>query len=45
MNINQTILKHGLAPDLEIATLAALMVKQRHDLNLRAKKYCMIWAV
>ena len=38
MNINQTILRHCLELDLEIATWAALTVKQRHDLNLRAKK-------
>ena len=38
MNINQTILRHCLELDLEMATWAALTNKQRHALNLGAKK-------
>jgi hypothetical protein len=38
MNINQTILRHCLALDLEMAAWAELMPKQKNDLNLRTQK-------
>ncbi|MDO9204403.1 hypothetical protein [Methylotenera sp.] len=38
MNINQTILRHCLALDLEMTTWVELSPKQKRDLNLRAKK-------
>ena len=38
MNINQTILRHCLALDLEMAAWIELTFKQKRDLNLRAQK-------
>lgn len=38
MNINQTILRHCLALDLEMTAWTELTEKQKRDLNLRTQK-------
>lgn len=38
MNINQTILRHCLVLDLEMATWAELTFEQKRDLNLRTQE-------